>query len=88
MLSKFLDPKNDVAFKKIFGTEKNKDILIRFLNDMLTFKEGGHIQEEGRAEGQKAALLKVAQSLFKQGLDVNSIQQITGLSKEDMESLK
>src|SRR5271170_3706178 len=39
MLSKFLDPKNDVAFKKIFGTEKNKDILIHFLNDMITFKE-------------------------------------------------
>ncbi len=39
MMSKFLDPKNDVAFKKIFGTEKNKDILIHFLNDMLTFKE-------------------------------------------------
>jgi predicted transposase/invertase (TIGR01784 family) len=39
MFSKFLDPKNDVAFKKIFGTEKNKDILIHFLNDMITFKE-------------------------------------------------
>ena len=41
MLSKFLDPKNDVAFKKIFGTEKNKDILIHFINDMITFKENG-----------------------------------------------
>lgn len=40
MLSKFLDPKNDVAFKKIFGTEKNQDILIHFLNDMLVFKAG------------------------------------------------
>jgi predicted transposase/invertase (TIGR01784 family) len=38
MVLKFLDPKNDVAFKKIFGTEKNKDILIHFLNDMLLFK--------------------------------------------------
>lgn len=38
MLAKFLDPKNDVAFKKIFGTEKNKDILIHFLNDILIFK--------------------------------------------------
>ncbi len=38
MLTKFLDPKNDIAFKKIFGTEKNKEILIHFLNDMLTFK--------------------------------------------------
>lgn len=43
MLSKFLDPKNDVAFKKIFGTEKNKDILIHFLNDVITFKEHGNI---------------------------------------------
>jgi predicted transposase/invertase (TIGR01784 family) len=43
MLSKFLDPKNDVAFKKIFGTEKNKDILIHFLNDVITFRGHGHI---------------------------------------------
>jgi len=34
-LSKFLDPKNNYAFKRIFGTEKNKDILIHFLNDIL-----------------------------------------------------
>ena len=39
MLSKFLDPKNDFAFKKVFGTEKNKNILIHFLNDMIVFKE-------------------------------------------------
>jgi hypothetical protein len=39
MLHKYLDPKNDVAFRKIFGTEKNKDILIHFLNDMAMFKD-------------------------------------------------
>lgn len=38
-ISKYLDPKNDIAFKKIFGTEKNKDILIHFLNDVLGFSE-------------------------------------------------
>ena len=37
MLGKFLDPKNDVAFRKIFGSEKNQDILIHFLNDILVF---------------------------------------------------
>jgi predicted transposase/invertase (TIGR01784 family) len=36
MFAKFLDPKNDFAFKKIFGTERNKDILIHFLNDIVT----------------------------------------------------
>lgn len=45
MLTKYLDPKNDIAFKKIFGTEKNKDILVHFLNDMITFKGGSRIQE-------------------------------------------
>lgn len=34
-LNKFLDPKNNYAFQRIFGTEKNKDILIHFLNDIL-----------------------------------------------------
>lgn len=44
MISKYLDPKNDIAFRKIFGSEKNRDILIHFLNDMLVFKEGKPIQ--------------------------------------------
>src|SRR5262245_672316 len=42
--AKFLDPKNDYAFKTIFGTEKNKDILIHFLNDILAFPEGKKIK--------------------------------------------
>lgn len=44
-LSKYLDPKNDIAFKKIFGTEKNKDILIHFLNDILGFSQENQINE-------------------------------------------
>lgn len=44
-MHKLLDPKNDVAFKRIFGTEKNKDILIHFLNDMLVFKGKTLIQD-------------------------------------------
>jgi predicted transposase/invertase (TIGR01784 family) len=45
MLSKFLDPKNDFAFRRIFGTEKNKDILIHFLNDLVEFEGGSPIRE-------------------------------------------
>ena len=44
-LSKFLDPKNDVAFRRIFGTEKNKDILIHFLDDILSFTGKNAIQD-------------------------------------------
>ncbi len=34
-VNKFLDPKSDFVFKKIFGTEKHKNLLIHFLNDVL-----------------------------------------------------
>ena len=36
---KFADPKNDLAFKKIFGDENKKEILISFLNAILDFKD-------------------------------------------------
>lgn len=29
--SRFLDPKNDFLFKRLFGKEQNKDILIYFI---------------------------------------------------------
>ena len=32
---KYLNPQNDFAFKRIFGKEKNKDILITLLNEVL-----------------------------------------------------
>ncbi|APR98612.1 Rpn family recombination-promoting nuclease/putative transposase [Wolbachia endosymbiont of Folsomia candida] len=44
-ISKFLDPKCDLTFKRIFGTEKNQNILIHFLNDILGFTEKSAIQE-------------------------------------------
>ena len=35
----FADPRNDLAFKKIFGDENHKNILISFLNATLDFKD-------------------------------------------------
>ncbi len=52
-VSKFLDPKNDFAFKRIFGTEKNQDILIHFINDVLGF--------EGSEKVKEVTFLKTAQ---------------------------
>ena len=45
MLGKFLDPKNDVAFRKVFGSEKNQDILIHLLNDVIIFQENRPIKK-------------------------------------------
>lgn len=35
----FADPKTDFAFKRIFGSEEHKDVLIAFLNHMLDLDE-------------------------------------------------
>jgi len=42
---RFVDPKNDIAFKKIFGDEKHTEILISFLNALLGFKEKEKIKK-------------------------------------------
>lgn len=44
-LSKFLDPKNDIAFRKIFGSEEHKDILIHFINDILELEGNNQIED-------------------------------------------
>jgi len=38
---KFVNPQNDIAFRKIFGDEQHKDVLISFLNAVLGL-EGAH----------------------------------------------
>ncbi|MFT4925996.1 MAG: putative transposase/invertase (TIGR01784 family), partial [Phenylobacterium sp.] len=35
----FINPYTDYGFKKLFGEEKNKPLLISFLNDLLGGKE-------------------------------------------------
>ena len=42
--TKFLDPKTDLIFKQIFGTEKHKDILIHFINDILELKGSSKVE--------------------------------------------
>ena len=39
----FADPKNDLAFKKIFANEAHKEVLISFLNAVLDFKDNKSI---------------------------------------------
>jgi predicted transposase/invertase (TIGR01784 family) len=42
---RFVDPKSNIAFKKIFGNETKKEILISFLNAVLMLKDDKEIQE-------------------------------------------
>ena len=44
-------------------------------------------REEGRAEGELNALRKTAQTMKKEGLDIQLISRITGLTIEEIEKL-
>ena len=64
---KFVDVKNDIAFRKIFGNEKRTKILLSFLNAILKL-EGDHRIKEvkiinpyllPRIAGEKASIIDV-----------------------------
>ena len=42
---RFVDVKTDIAFKKVFGNEQHKEILIGFLNAVLDFQGDRRIRE-------------------------------------------
>ena len=42
-MSRFINPFTEMGFKRIFGQEENKDLLIDFLNNLL---EGEHHIED------------------------------------------
>lgn len=44
-MSRYINFYTDFAFKKIFGTEENKDLLISFLNALLDLKGDGEIKD-------------------------------------------
>ncbi len=44
-MSRYINFYTDFAFKKIFGTEVNKDLLISFLNALLDLKGDGEIKD-------------------------------------------
>ncbi len=64
---KFVDVKNDIAFRKIFGNEKKSNILLSFLNAILKLEGEERIKEVTiinpyqlpRVAGEKASIIDV-----------------------------
>jgi len=71
---KFVDIKNDIAFRKIFGNEQKTKILISFLNAVLRLEGNKQIKEVTianpyqfpRVAGEKASIIDV-RAIDKQG---------------------
>jgi predicted transposase/invertase (TIGR01784 family) len=64
---KFVDVKNDIAFRKIFGNEKKKVILISFLNAVLGLEGQNRVKDVAllnpfqlpRIAGEKSSIIDV-----------------------------
>lgn len=55
---RFLDPRTDLAFRKIFGSDRSQDILISFLNAVLNLSGDDRIIEVSIIDPYKAPLIK------------------------------
>ena len=108
----------DFGFKRIFGTDPNKELLVNFLNSLFdgeevikdvkylnsdnvgdvslkayrdiknsldTAKEEG--RAEGREEGRAEGIAMVVKNMHAKGMDIDVIASITGLNKDEVESL-
>ena len=61
-MSRYLDPTNDVSFRKLFGVEEHKSLLISFLNSILNLKGDRKIKEVKLLPKDQAPLLKETKS--------------------------
>ncbi len=55
---KFLDVKTDFAFKKVFGSEQSKEILIDFLNAIIDFEDESKITDLTIVDPYQIPLIK------------------------------
>ena len=58
-VSRYLDPTNDIAFKKLFGSEGHEAMLISFINAVLELKGSDLIQKVQLLPKDQAPLIKI-----------------------------
>ncbi len=61
---KFLDIRTDFAFKKVFGSEDSKDILLSFLNALIDFAGGRRITDLTIVDPYNIPMLKGMKDTF------------------------
>ncbi len=61
-MSRYLNPTNDVSFRKLFGTKEHKNLLISFLNSILSLKGERRIQKVELLPKDQAPLIQETKS--------------------------
>ncbi len=92
-MSKYFNPYTDFGFKKLFGTELNKDQwdITNAMEDsekkgFFKGKEGG--EKIGIEQGRADAMREIARTMKQHGDDINYIAAVTGLSPDEIKTLQ
>jgi predicted transposase/invertase (TIGR01784 family) len=63
MYARYIDPFTDFGFKRLFGEEYNKDLLLDFLNELL-YHEQGHIVSISYLNPEKLGITKDSRKAY------------------------
>ncbi|MFN8492794.1 MAG: Rpn family recombination-promoting nuclease/putative transposase [Caldilineaceae bacterium] len=87
---RFVDPKNDIAFKKIFGDENHKEILLSFLNAVLDLKGEQEIADVAILNPYQTPRLEMLKYtlLDLQAVDKRGVTFIVEMQVEEIEGYK
>src|SRR3990167_2848108 len=84
-MARYLDPTNDVAFKKLFGSEGHESLLISFLNAILELKGDEEIKKIQLLPKDQAPMIKEAKTTI---LDVKCTDAIGNQYIVEMQNKK
>lgn len=75
--TRYINPCTDFGFKKLFGTQLNKDLLgnMRDIDSVVTSAEKEGVRR-GRAEGAKSASIAIAQKRKGKNASIDEIAEL------------
>lgn len=93
-VEKYINPFTDYGFKRLFGEEPNKELLLDFLqiqsyeDSLKYYRDLKNSLDTAKEEGREEREVEIAKGLLKNGISIEIISKSTGLSIEQIERLK
>ena len=83
---KYISLLTDFGFKRIFGSQPNKDDIKEYEDSLKAYRDIQNsidtAKEEGFAKGMAKGEQKIVQAMIQQGCDVDFISKVTGISTD------
>ena len=99
MTEKYINPHTDFGFKRLFGSEFNKQELKSYEDSVNAYrdivnairtaekKKFAEGRSEGRAEGRAEGIVAVAKKMLSKGMSADLVAEMTGLSLDEVSGL-